>query len=502
MNLNSNEYAALLRQDLYAFIERTFCQLHPSTEFLPNWHIELIAGELEACLAGKTRRLIVNLPPRSLKSIAVSVALVAYWLGHRPSARIICASYGQDLAEKHSADCRTVMTGDWYRGLFRTRLSPHKQSMAEFATTAQGFRMATSVGGVVTGRGADVLILDDILKPDEALSESQRKKANEWYSHTLYSRLNSKEEGVIIVVQQRLHEDDLVGYVLPQEDWRVIRFPAIAEVDETHLIRAPYGTRRHVRRAGEALHPERESLSALEKLKRTIGEYNFAGQYQQSPAPLGGGLIKREWFKTFTAAELPNRFDLVVQSWDTANKASEIANYSVCTTWGRKGKHIYLLNVYRKKIDFPGLVRAAPVLQRQFNANVILVEDAASGTQLAQYLMENDFHWVKLVKPDGDKLTRLSVQSPTIENGFVYVPKEAHWLDAYMQELTTFPASKHSDQVDSTSQALAWMRAAGEANPELISKLLQGEVDRLDDERQTRERDWPFSDPGDPPWDM
>ena len=501
MNLNSKEYAALLRQDLYAFIERIFCQLHPSTEFLPNWHIELIAGELEACLQGKTRRLIINLPPRSLKSIAVSVALVAYWLGHRPSARIICASYGQDLADKHSADCRTVMTSDWYRGLFRTRLSPHKQSLAEFATTAQGFRMATSVGGVVTGRGADVLILDDILKPEEALSESQRNKANEWYSHTLYSRLNNKEEGVIIVVQQRLHEDDLVGYVLPQEDWRVIRFPAISESDEKHLIQTQYGNRWHARLAGLALHPEREPLPALEKIKRTIGEYNFAGQYQQSPAPLGGGLIKREWFKAYTQAELPQNYDQVVQSWDTANKASEISNYSACTTWGRKGKQIYLLNVYRKRVDFPRLVRAVLELQRQFNANVILVEDAASGTQLAQHLMENGFQWVQPVKPDGDKLTRLSIQSPMIENGFVRVPKEAHWLDAYLQELTTFPASKHSDQVDSTSQALAWMRDVGEVNPELMSKLLREEVDRLEQQKQTREQDWPVSDPGDSPWD-
>jgi hypothetical protein len=263
MNLRPEEYEALLRQDLYAFIERVFRQLHPNTEFLQNWHIELLAGELEACRQGRIRRLIINLPPRNLKSIAASVAFVAFWLGHLPSARIICASYGQDLADKHSSDCRAVMTSDWYRRIFRTRLSPHKQSVGEFATTAQGFRMATSVGGVVTGRGADVLILDDILKPEEALSEAQRRKANEWFSHTLYSRLNSKEEGVIICVQQRLHEEDLVGYVLPQEDWRLIRLPAIAEVDEDHLIETPFGRRRHTRWAGDALHPERESLAAF-----------------------------------------------------------------------------------------------------------------------------------------------------------------------------------------------------------------------------------------------
>jgi predicted phage terminase large subunit-like protein len=275
-----------------------------------------------------------------------------------------------------------------------------------------------------------VLILDDILKPEEALSDAQRKKANEWYSHTLYSRLNSKEAGVIIIVQQRLHEDDLVGHVLGQEDWRLIRFPAIAETDEEHLIESPYGSRRYVRRAGEALHPAREPRSVLDHIRRTIGQYNFAGQYQQTPAPLGGGLIKREWFKIYDPDDLPERFDQVVQSWDTANKASELANYSVCTTWGRKAKEIYLLNVYRKQLDFPNLVRAVLEQQRHFGASVILVEEAASGVQLVQQLREKDIRSVKAVKPEGDKVMRMHASSPTIENGFVWVPREAHWLDA------------------------------------------------------------------------
>jgi hypothetical protein len=162
------------------------------------------------------------------------------------------------------------MSSEWYRGLFSTRLSAQKQSLQEFVTTQGGFRLATSVGGVLTGRGADFIIVDDPLKPDEALSETQRKAVNDWFDHTVYSRLNDKRTGCIIIIMQRLHEDDLVGHVLEQENWEHVRLPAIAQEDETHVIESPFRTRTVFRRAGEALHPERESLTVLEKLRRTI----------------------------------------------------------------------------------------------------------------------------------------------------------------------------------------------------------------------------------------
>jgi hypothetical protein len=195
---------------------------------------------------------------------------------------------------------------------------------------------------VLTGRGADIIIIDDPLKPEEALSDAQRKAANEWYDHTLYSRLNDKRRGAIVIVMQRLHEDDLVGHVLAQEPWEVVRFPAIAEADEVHEVETILETKRFTRRRGEALHPDREPLDTLDRIRRTIGEYNFAGQYQQSPAPLGGGLVKAEWFKRYCQSELPERFDRIVQSWDTANKATELSDFSVCTTWGVKGKELFL----------------------------------------------------------------------------------------------------------------------------------------------------------------
>lgn len=458
MKITPAEYRALLRQDLYAFIERTFYELNPATTFQPNWHVELIAAELEACRRGYTKRLIINIPPRSLKSICASVGFPAWLLGHEPSSQIICASYAQDLANKHAMDCRALLSSKWYQDLFPTRLASHRQAVQEFVTTQQGFRLVTSVGGVLTGRGADFVVIDDPLKPDEALSEIQRKAVNDWYDHTLYSRLNDKRNGCIILIMQRLHEDDLVGHVLGQEPWRLVNLPAIAEQDETHLIQTPYGQKRFTRLAGQALHPDREPLEILQRLREAQGEYNFAGQYQQAPAPLGGGMVKVEWFKTYTTAELPSKFEVVFQSWDTANKPTELSDYSVCTTWGVEEKHLYLLHVLRKRLGYPELKRAVKDQAEAFSPKTILIEDKASGTQLIQELVSEGIYAIKKYEPTMDKIMRMHSVTSTVENGFVHLPEKAAWLNEYLHELATFPKGRFDDQADSTSQALDWFK--------------------------------------------
>ena len=265
-------YDALLRADFAGFAHRAFCELNPRAEFAMNWHFEAIAAKLAAVYRGRVGRLIINVPPRHLKSHLASIAFPAWCLGHDPSTQILCVSYAQDLADKLARDCRHIITSDWYQRLFPTRLSAQRQAVAEFETTAQGCRLATSVGGVLTGRGADIIIIDDPLKPEEALSQAQRQAANEWFDHTLYSRLNDKRKGAIILIMHRLHEDDLVGHVLAQEPWEVARFPAIAEDDETHIIEARLESRCVTRQRGEALHPEREPPEMLEQIRRTIGE--------------------------------------------------------------------------------------------------------------------------------------------------------------------------------------------------------------------------------------
>ena len=456
--LTQAQYEFLLRHDLASFAGRCFQDLNPQTCLATNWHLELIAAKLTAVREGRIRRLIINLPPRHLKSLMASIAFPAWCLGLDPSAQILCVSYAQELADKLARDCRGIMMSPWYRRIFPTRLAPHRQAVQEFITTRQGYRLATSTGGVLTGRGADIILIDDPLKPEEALSDAQRQACNEWYDHTLYSRLNDKRHGAIVIIMQRLHEDDLVGHVLAQEQWEILSFPAIAERDEEHRIETILGPLCVRRRQGEALHPDREPSETLDRIRRTIGEYNFAGQYQQSPAPLGGGLVKAEWFKRYRENERPERFDRIVQSWDTANKATELSDFSVCTTWGVSGKDLFLLGVFRRRLEYPALKRAVRDQQRLFDATVVLIEDKASGTQLIQELITEGCHGATRYQPTGDKTMRLHAQTAVIENGFVHIPETASWLAEYLHEMTVFPNGKHDDQANSTAQFLDWFK--------------------------------------------
>src|SRR5438552_9922637 len=216
-------YVSLLQHDLATFAGRCFHDLNPQTRLAMNWHLEVIAAKLTAVWEGRIRRLIINLPPRHLKSLMASIAFPAWCLGHDPSAQILCVSYAQDLADKLARDCRGIMMSPWYRQIFPTRLAPHRHAVQEFITTRQGYRLATSTGGVLTGRGADLILIDDPSKPEEALSDARRTATNEWFRNTLLSRLNDKCRGAIVIIMQRLHEDDLVGHVLSHEPWEVVR---------------------------------------------------------------------------------------------------------------------------------------------------------------------------------------------------------------------------------------------------------------------------------------
>jgi predicted phage terminase large subunit-like protein len=458
---SASEYKALLRADFASFAQHCFHELNPRTLFAAGWYHDILAAKLEAVRTGSSRRVIINMPPRHLKSHLASVCFPAWCLGHDPSAQLLCVSYAQDLADKLSRDCRQIVASNWYRQLFATRLSAQRQAMSEFETTAQGCRLATSVGGVLTGRGADIIIIDDPLKPEEALSRIQRQAANDWFDHTLYSRLNDTRTGAIILIMHRLHEDDLAGHVLAQEDWEVVCFPAVAEDDEVWTLDSELGRQSFMRQRGEALHPERQPLATLEQMRRTIGEYNFAGQYQQAPSPLGGGMVKDAWFRSYAPNERPEKFDRILQSWDTANKASELSDFSVCTTWGIKGKDLYLLHVLRRRMEYPELKRAVCEQCAAFEASVVLIEDKASGTQLIQELIHEGVHAVTRYQPQADKVMRMHAQTAMIENGFVHLPKEAAWLAEYLHELTAFPKGKHDDQVDSTAQMLDWFKQAG-----------------------------------------
>ena len=457
-------FDALTRVQLAIFLKRVFAELNPGTEYLDNFHIHVLIDELEALRFGRQRRLAVAMPPRSLKSLLISVAYVAWLLGHDPSLRIICASYGQELADKLASDCRQVIQSDWFKRTFpATRLAPGRQSLGNFETTAGGGRFSTSVGGVLTGFGADFIIVDDPSKPSESLSDAERVTINDWIQHTLFTRLNDKRHGRILIVMQRLHEDDVIGNVVEktQGDLKVLAFSAIAEVDEIHTYKTAFGVTRAVRNAGEALHPEREPLEVLEEQRRLLGSRFFSAQYLQAPVPLEGGMVKHAWLRTYQPFEImtPER---VIQSWDTAMKMGELNDYSVCTTWAIKGNRVYLLDVVRKRMELPELKRRVIDEADRWKAERVLIEDKGSGTGLLQELQVSGFSKAYPYIPKGDKGLRLATVTPIIEEGRVYLPATAPLLDPYVHELCGFPGLKHDDQVDSTSQFLAWFREEGD----------------------------------------
>jgi len=280
--ITPEELLLILRQDLASFIERSFYELHPgqSLELAP--HIELIASMLDAVRRGQIKRLIINMPPRHLKPHCVSVAFVAWVLGHDPSKHIICASYGQDLANEMATLTRTLMASPLFRALFGSILGG-RQAVDDFGTVAGGRRVATSVGGVLTGRGADLIIIDDPQKADDALSESSRRATHTWFENTLLSRLNNKRDGAIIIVSQRLHQDDLVGHVLEQGQLQVLALPAIAEDEECHIIESPLGRRHWKRSPGDLLHASREDIQSLIATRQAIGEFSFSSQLPAEP---------------------------------------------------------------------------------------------------------------------------------------------------------------------------------------------------------------------------
>lgn len=460
---------ALLRNDFAAFTHKCFHTVAPGQPILWNWHMDAICHYLELCRLGEIRRLIITLPPRSGKSISASVAWPAFALGHDPQMRIVCVSYSQDLSTKHARDFRLVVQHPWYRQLFpRTRIDPRKNTEGEIETTARGHRLTTSVGGTLTGRGGNLIIIDDPLKPEDAMSPVKRGSTNDWYDRTLATRLDRKTEDAIVIIMQRVHDEDLVGHVLERGgDWTHLELPAIAEEDEE--IEIGDGVF-HFRRAGDLLHPEREPLWVLDELKATLGSQAFSAQYQQAPIPSEGAFIKRAWLRDYI--RLPERRpgDRVVQSWDTGTKSGPTNDYSVCTTWLIRGKDYYLLDVYRNRLEYPELRRKVLSLAAEYKSDVVLIEDAGTGAPLIQQLQRERTLRPIGIRPDRDKLTRLASQSYVIEAGRVRLPQDAPWLDAFRDEILAFPNGRRDDQVDSMSQFLIW--AERHQAPRRKSRLL------------------------------
>ena len=314
--------------------------------------------------------------------------------------------------------------------------------------------------------GGNLIIVDDPLKPEDAMSDVKRSGVNDWYDRTLLSRLDNKRDDAIIVIMQRLHVEDLAGHVLTQESWDHLNLPAIADAEQK--IATGPGTF-YIRQPGECLHAEREPLEVLRTLKTGLGSFNFSAQYQQCPVPDDGEIISWKWFRIDEITPQREPDDYIIQSWDTASKAGPGNDYSVCTTWLVKGHDYHLLDVVRKKLVYPDLKRRVVGHARRFCADVVLIEDSAAGTGLLQDLHRESHTGIPKpipIRPTTDKLTRMHIQSAMIEAGHVYRPRSADWLDAFCTEILQFPHGRYDDQVDSLSQFLMWIRWHQQPRPQ------------------------------------
>src|SRR5215469_5603638 len=391
--------AEQLAKDLAAFTKKAFHVLHPGRKLVWSSHYDLLCEYLKLVKERRLLRLIMNIPPRTLKSTLVTIVFPVWvWLTE-PEHSFLTASYSLDLSVEHSVLRRNLLQSRWFQRLWgdRFQLAGDRNQVGQFMNDRRGQMIATSVGATAMGRGCDTAILDDPVSADQVLSDAERTRANNWIDATLRSRLNDPATGAIVVVMQRLHEFDPTGFLLEQEHgvWTHIRIPLEAEEDETWAF--PISGRVIQRSVGEILMPERFPSEIVEQLRAR--RLVFAGQYQQRPAPAEGNLIKRSEVSYyggidprtgFADEKLPDHFDRKVISVDCAFKDVATADYVAIIVIGVKGRKRYVLNVINKHLD-AAATEAEIRRQRDlyYPISAVLVEDKANGPAIVQRLQCN-----------------------------------------------------------------------------------------------------------------
>ncbi len=464
-----NKIATLAQTSMKFFLRRAFATLNPTKKLCWNWHLDYLCDVLEEVYKGRIKRLLINIPPRYLKSVICSVCFPAWVLGRDPSKRIIVASYSKILATKHSTDTRQVVMANWYKKLFpKTIIANGMNEKNKFCTTRNGFRFATSVNGTLTGEGGDILIVDDPHNPVNVFNKSNRKKTKNWFSGVFSSRLNDKKTGAIIVVMQRLHTEDLSGYILQKDgefllkhnknEWFCVCLPAIADgVNKYFLYEKLY----KIRKDGDVLFPEMEPKSVLDGLRRDLGEYNFEAQYQQNPVALDGNLIKKSWIKYFDLNDLNNLYkkqNVYYVSLDCASGIGTENDFTAISVFIVQDLKFYLCDLYRLKIAYPDLKNKVEDVLQKYQPIAVLIEDKSNGASLIQDL-NTKYNNVIAIKPTKSKEFRVNSILTTLESGNLLIAKNQIWCNELEIELLSFPAGKHDDQVDSISQFINWFNS-------------------------------------------
>lgn len=441
------------RNNLLSFISVTY------KDYKIGWvHQEIcetLDNFLKDLIEGKRPRLIITMPPRSGKSEIVSRRFPAYFLGKYPDLSIISVSYSASLAEDFSRDVQRIIDSDDYKKIFPdTKLSDKKDK--NYKRTSDFFEIvdhkgvycSAGVGGSITGKGCDILIIDDPIKNrQEANSETVRKKIYDWYSSTAYTRLSPI--GGVIMMCTRWHLDDLIGKVLSdknQKPFHVISYPAIAEHDEPH------------RKQGEALHPERFSLEILNEIKSTLSTADWLSLYQQKPVPEGGAIFETSKIRYYDESSEPKRFDQIIGSWDMTFKENKSSDFVVGQLWGRKGADFYLLDMVRDRMDFVKTLKVfINFANKHKNCNCWLVEDKANGTAIISTLKKH-ISGIIPITPKESKQERAYAITPYLEAGNIFFPKNQKFTKDLEEEMLQFPAGAHDDTVDSMTQALNYFR--------------------------------------------
>lgn len=465
---------AATRERLDSFTRRAFATVDPGAVYQHNWHIDAITKHLEACTAGEIRRLIINIPPRYMKSICVSVAWPAWLLGRDPTNKIIVGSYSQDLSLKHSVDTRLVVESPWYKEAFpHTAISRDQNEKRKFQTTERGHRISCSVGSAITGEGGDFLIVDDPHSPLEASSDVQRLAAINWFEQTFLSRQNNKEKACVVVIMQRLHEQDLTGHLLAKGGWEHLNLPVIAPKSYTISIGE---FTKHVEE-GELLHEERDDIHVITRLRDEMGPYAFAGQYMQTPAPIGGGEFKETWLRyydrPFSQADRNHFFSgmNIYILVDPAHEKKKTSDYSAFIVIGANYDNcFYLLDIVRDKLNPTERVDKVFELHRKYNAlggRPPRVAYEINGHRSdAHYIMRKsreERYYINMVEVDHrtNKLDRIRGLIPLFQRGQILFPAGGIMQGAenlietlVEKEMLLFPNGIHPDMLDAMAQLL------------------------------------------------
>ena len=443
-------------------------------EFIEGSHHRHIAKKFNDLAEGKINRLIVNMPPRHTKSEFASFLLPAWMVGRNPKLKIIQATHTGELAIRFGRKAKTLIDSDDYRKIFDTRLREDSQAAGRWETAQGGEYFAAGVGGAITGRGADLLIIDDPHSEQDALSATAMESAYDWYTSGPRQRL--QPGGKIVCVMTRWSTKDLTGKLLAHQKeaksdkWHVVEFPAILEDDDPPV----------------PVWPEYWKLEELESVKATLPVGKWNAQWMQNPTSEEGAILKREWWRKYDREDIP-ALHHVIQSYDTAFLKKETADYSAITTWGifypdeDSGANLILLDAIKGRYEFPELRRLALEQYKYWNPETVIVEAKASGLPLTHELRQMDIPVINFTPSKGnDKHVRVNTCAPLFESGMIWAPDEK-FAQEVIEECAAFPFGDHDDLVDSTTQAIMRFRQGG---------LLKHPEDYVTEERKPMKRNY------------